>query len=266
MKSLIGWLVLVYVVAVAISLAVFMVPSVHAGFGNALRSVTGIFDDRPVETVLIIGNSRAYYNDMPDMLGAMADSANLPVRYEVTIRAWAGATFEQNWNDAETRALLTQHWDHVILQAESAAHGDDAHRVSFQTNGAKLIVAAQATKSPVAVIVNWVYTASFFAEAPAGSRGLYLARIQEDYLALAQKTGVKLINTAVVWEDVLSRDPKLPLYHDTNHPSVYGSYLSALMIYGFMSGKDVGEVTYVPGGVEETVGAVIKDAARRHYH
>nr|WP_298683836.1 SGNH/GDSL hydrolase family protein [uncultured Dongia sp.] len=258
--------ILIYVVAVAISLAVFMVPSVHAAFEKAFLSVTGMFDGRPVETVLVIGNSRAYYNDMPDMLDEMADSANLPVRYDVTVRAWAGATFEQNWNDAETRQLLTQHWDHVILQAESAAHGDDTRRVSFQTNGAKLIAAAQATKSPVAVIVNWVYAAPFFADAPAGSRALYLARIQEDYRTLAQKTGVDLINTAIVWEDVLSRDPKMPLYHDTNHPSIHGSYLSALMIYGFLSATDVGSVAYVPGSVDDVAAVVIKDAVRRHYH
>jgi hypothetical protein len=50
---------------------------------------------------------------------------------------------------------------------------------------------------------------------------------------------------------VHARAPGLPLYEDGNHPTVYGSYLSALMIYGFISETGVRTVAYRPDGVDE---------------
>ncbi len=57
----------------------------------------------------------------------------------------------------------------------------------------------------------------------------------------------------------------MPLYEDGNHPTVYGSYLSALMIYGFISGGDVTQVTYRPAGVDEVSAQEIRRIVASHY-
>lgn len=254
-------------VAAIMIVAGFGIPTVNLALKHSLRYVIDCFDSRPFSTILIVGNSRTYYNQMPDMVREMADSAQSPVRYAITSYARPGATFESNWNDADVQDLLSQPWNLVVLQAESAAQYDDVMRKSFDTYGVKLANAARAQKSAVAFIVNWAYADSFFASTPSGTRNFLINRIQQDYRALSSETGAKLIDTETVWEDVLSKDRMFPLYMegDINHPSVLGSYLSALMIYGFVSGKDVAAVTYLPEGVDAKSAQVIKDAAGKLY-
>jgi hypothetical protein len=72
------------------------------------------------------------------------------------IVAWGGASFETNRVDADVQRLLRQHWDHVILQAESRAQANAANNAKFETCGEKLIAAARATRSPAVLIVTGV--------------------------------------------------------------------------------------------------------------
>ena len=60
------------------------------------------FDTRPVHAVLIIGNSRTYYHDMPSMLRRMADSDHARERYDIVMRAVPGGTLEWSWKDSAT--------------------------------------------------------------------------------------------------------------------------------------------------------------------
>lgn len=253
----------------ALGVAVYLVPTTNHAFGRAFDLVIDLFDTRPVVSVLMLGNSRTYYNYMPEMVRAMADSAHAPVRYDITTAAWGGATFEELWDDKHVQELLGQHWDHVVLQAESGAHLNNEVRRNFEAFSAKLIGVAS-KKSPVALIVSWAYSEAYFAnELKAGAsarqaRAWYVAEVQNGYRALAGRMRAELINTGAVWEALLARDASIPLYQDGNHPSVYGSYLSALMIYAFISEKDVDAVTYVPDGLDETTVAKIKAYTRRY--
>src|SRR5687768_14621208 len=52
------------------------------------------FDDRPARTILFLGHSRVYYNDMPDFVRGLADSANVPQKYQITMRALPGASLK----------------------------------------------------------------------------------------------------------------------------------------------------------------------------
>src|SRR3954468_6108386 len=69
------------------------------------------FDHRPARAILILGNSRTFYHDMPNMVRAMADSAHDPQKLEITLDAPSGGSFEILWNDSATQGLLKQRWD-----------------------------------------------------------------------------------------------------------------------------------------------------------
>ena len=234
--------------------------AVHLG-----RQGLDLFDARPSQSVLIIGNSRTYFHDMPDMVRAIADSAHAPVRYAITPKAWAGASFEQAWNSADVRRLLTRHWDHVVLQSESWAAGTPDNEAGFFTYGQELLSAANASRSPAAVIVNWGYGEELFHGTAPHPRADFIDRTEADTRRLAGDEGAGTIDTSAVWEDVRASDPQMPLYEDGNHPTVYGSYLSALMIYGFVSGADVTQVTWRPAGVDEASAREIRRIVAAHY-
>lgn len=219
--------------------------------------IAGRFDPRPTKTILLIGNSRTYYNDLPDMVRRMADSAHSPARLSITMLAWGGASFEENWNDEGVRTALGRHWDAVILQAESRAIYGDKNRASFSTYGRKLIAAAQQSGSPAAVIVNWGYGESLYS-GPLRARDEDIGMIEQLTRALANQTDARIIDTCSVWERIHVAHPDLQLYEDGNHPTVAGSYISALMIYRFLSDDGVEKISYLPGGLDAQSADAIK--------
>jgi lysophospholipase L1-like esterase len=223
--------------------------------------IAGWFDPRPVKTVLLIGNSRTFYNDLPGMVRRIADSAHSPVRLSITMLAWGGASFEENWNDEGVRAALQKHWDAVILQAESRAIASEENRASFSTYGRKLIAAGRQGGSPVAVIVNWAYGESIYSDAPPGTRDDAIGTVEQITRGLADQADARVIDTCAVWERIHAAHPRLPLYEDGNHPTVAGSYISALMIYRFLSGGSVERATYLPDGVDAQAAEPIKRIA-----
>jgi hypothetical protein len=250
----------------AVVLVGVAVPGVRQPVVHAAQGVLDRFDKRPPKTVLILGNSRIYYHDMPDMVRAIADSAGAPALYAITTRAIGSGTLEDLWNDAAAQRLLRERWDAVILQAESAAQIDEASNEKFESYGEKLIAAAGANGSPVAVIVNWAYDSALYTGPYQANRPRHIGAIQASHRVLARRTGARLINTGEVWEEVRATDAGPPLYEpDGNHPSVGGSYLSALMIYGFLSGGDVRTATYRPYGLDEKAAQAMRRLVARHY-
>ena len=85
----------------------------------------GWLDRRPVQRLLFLGHSLTYYNDIPAMVAKMADSADSPIRYEITMSAFPNAGLDNHWNNRRTRELLAQGgWDRVIAQPERIYESD----------------------------------------------------------------------------------------------------------------------------------------------
>jgi hypothetical protein len=225
---------------------------------DPVSAVADRFDKRPARPMLFIGNSRMFYNDMPAMLRKMADSARAQERFDIVMRALPAGTLQLSWNDAETRRLLKRPWHDVVVQAESNAQGSEQSAAEFFDYGERLIREAQTTGGTPTVIVNWVYGEKLFEGRGAGMCAWYYGRIQSDYARLSSMTGARLVNVAQVWERVHAAAPQLPLYQDGNHPTLQGSYLSALTLYGHLSGTDGSGVTYVPNGMSAAEAALIR--------
>ena len=247
---------LVAVAGALVAALYFVLPA--GTFPDPLLAVHDRFDKRPVRPMLFIGNSRTYYNDMPAMLRKMADSARANERFDIVMRALPAGTLQLSWNDPETRRLLKQPWHDVIVQAESNAQGSEQRTTEFFDYGERLIREAQTTGGTPAVIVNWVYGENLFEGRGAGMRAWYYGRIQSDYARLSSRTGARLVNVAQVWERVHDAAPELPLYQDGNHPTLQGSYLSALTLYAHLSGTNGSDVTYVPNGMSAADAAIIR--------
>lgn len=222
------------------------------------------FDRRPTRMILILGNSRTFYHDMPDMIRAMADSAHEPQKLEITLDAPAGGSFEILWNDAGTQGLLKRRWDDVVLQGESRGQSSEDLARSFQTYGAKLVDAVKPTNGPPRLVVNWPYSSSLWSDGdPDGSeRAEFTREIETSTATLGERTGARLVDVARLWGAVERDDPGIVLTEDGNHPTLAGSYLFALALYGNLTGHDLGAVTYVPAGLDPAAGEKLRDEAR----
>jgi hypothetical protein len=206
----------------------------------------------------MIGNSRTYYHAMPSMLRRMADSDHATERYNIVAHAVPAGTLEWSWKDPATQQLLKEPWREVIIQAESNAQSRDDNEQRVFDYGKRLVAEVENNDAKPVVIVNWVYGEELFDPNAPGMRSWLFDKIQRDYAYLSRETGAQLVNVGRVWESVRAASPDLPLYEDGNHPTVQGSYLSALMLYTYLSGRDGSEVTYVPADMSVEQAAAIK--------
>jgi hypothetical protein len=80
---------------------------------------------------------------------------------------------------------------------------------------------------------------------------------------LAKELGATPIPVGPFWMSVLTQYPTYPLYHeDGSHPSPAGSYLTALVFYRYLSGRNPDKVTYAPEGVPAEPAQYLRNAVR----
>lgn len=248
-------------------------PPFNSWPGKGKAFLEDLFDGRPQQTALFLGNSRTYYHDMPQMVRLIADSAGYAEKLEITMEAKPSISLATHLENPKTRALIAQRWDHVVLQVLSS------EQYSAETAGqawevaANLIRDIKANGARPAMFVTWRYTdrCSDNAGMPPTAAGLSPAgyvnmhvNIQQQHARLAALTGVDLVNVGLVWEALLAQPITFSLYDDCNHPSVHGSYLAALMFYAYFSGQDVTDVTYRPDGISPEDAAMLRAAVSRY--
>jgi hypothetical protein len=199
---------------------------------------------------------------MPDTVRELADSANVPEKYQITMRALPGASLEILWKDAKVQRLLeNEHWDDVIIQGETRAHVNETNLASFKEYGERLIGKAKQSGVRTALIVNWNYGPQVFREPTAEVIEAYDRAIQGDHQALADRTGTGLVNSGMAWRIVSSAEPSIPLDKgDGVHPSLQGSYLSALTVFACLTGTDDFAATYTPSGLGQDEAVRIRKA------
>ena len=190
---------------------------------------------------------------MPTMVQLIADSARYGDKLHVEIHAPNGVGLSGHWNSSRVHSLLSQNWDHVVLQAQSSEQIDRPNWGKWLRPAEDMIAEATQSNASPAMFVTWRYAEQCTEDMnwnATASAAMHVA-IQQQHAWLAQATGVDLVNVGLVWEEVLQQQADFSLYADCNHPSVYGSYLSALMFYGQMLKGDVAAVTYKPHGVQQ---------------
>jgi hypothetical protein len=223
-----------------------------------------LFDDRPARSILIVGNSRTFYNDMPDMLRKVADSAGSPTKFQVESSAYPAATFKTHWEKDRSRKLLAEGWDDVILQPESGANACRICNETFLEYGPKLAATARLSSGRARLVVGWpydskVYDEEYYAESGFG-RSDHLQLIREMHAKLASDANLGRINVAGPWEKVRLTNPSIKLTTDGNHPTVAGTYLYALAVYAHLSNGPVNHVEFVPDGMTAEDARAIREA------
>ena len=229
-----------------------------------IQRTVDLFDSRPARSILIVGNSRTFYNDMPSMLREIADSAGNPSKFQVESSAYPAATFKTHWNKKRTRQLLADGWDDVILQPESGAQTWQQGNDEFHEFGPKLADEARLSEGRPRLVVGWPYDASAYQEPAyieAGfGRSEHLELLRENHAKLAFTANLDRINVAGPWERVRLSNPSIQLTSDGNHPTVAGTYLYALAVYAQLTNTAVAGVTYVPDGLPINDAKALREA------
>lgn len=227
-----------------------------------MRAATDMVDDRPAKRVLFIGNSRTFYNDMPDMIREIADESGAPYKLQIVEHLLPGARLRDHWTNKRLRSLITaERWDEIIIQAQSGAHIDGERRY-FHDYGARLVREAKANADNVRLFVTWTYDD---AQYPKAMRDAYHRRIQSDHKSLAAKTSVTMTNVGDIWETYRTSSFDFALTSDGNHPTAQGSYIAALALYSDLEGRPLDPVAYRPDAVSAEQAVRIQERIAFHW-
>lgn len=196
--------------------------------GCSLSSPT----DLPVQVVgtgshlLWVGNSYLYYNDIPEMMQTLADSAQ-GERVAIAVVAMPNFALVDHRNSGVAGAAITNGgWKWVILQQGPS---------SVEANRDTLRAMTQLFSAD---IKKGGGTPALFSAWPTSDRLQDFDRAIESYSLAASDVSGILLPVAAAWKLAMQRDAALKLYDDGLHPSLDGAYLSALVVYSRLLGRD----------------------------
>jgi hypothetical protein len=182
-------------------------------------------------SILFVGNSLTYTNDLPSLVAQVARAAQDSV--EVGMAAGGNLAVIDHTNGATDAVARIDggDWAFVVLQQGPTPAG--ICRDTLIIAAMRLAPHVQTTGGRIALFLPW---------ARQGSPGL-LAPAAESGTLAARAVGGVAVPVGLAWKLALEADPTLPLYApDGYHPAPAGSLLAALTIYDRVFGRDVREI------------------------
>ena len=179
-------------------------------------------------SILFIGNSLTYYNDLPAMVEHLAEAAGDSVRVGMAAQGNT-AVIDHTVPGSEALARIDQdRWTHVLLQQGPTPAG--ICRDTLVIAAMRLAPRIRAAGGRPALFLPWARVASPQSLGPAA----------ESATAAARAVGGVVVPIGVAWKEALEEDPDLPLYGpDGYHPAPAGTLLAALTVYDRLAGRDV---------------------------
>ncbi|MBR2615374.1 MAG: SGNH/GDSL hydrolase family protein [Clostridia bacterium] len=203
-----------------------------------------------VYSVLFIGNSYTYYNDMPTALfQQMARSAG--VRLTVDEITKGGHTLEKHASPSDTygakviRALSGEkQYDFVILQEQSVR---PASEPALFYKAVRTLVARIREHGAIPILYStWGRkTGSDTLTGRNWTNESMTWRLAASYQAIGDELGIPVAHAGLAFFDLFGSDSPLELYStDKSHPSYNGSYLAAATLVETVFDIDPETLTY----------------------
>ena len=224
------------------------------GFGFAQDSVS----------VLFIGNSYTYVNDLPSVFSQLTTS--LGDEATVDSKTNGGFTFQNQLSDPVTMTKIhAKPWDYVVLQGQSQEPSFPFDQVNTQT------------LPPAVSLADSVYANGFCSQAmyfmtwgrQVGDpqwdsiNTFYKMnnRLRNAYVRIADSANASVAPVGVAWKYIIDNHPTINLYSpDGSHPSLAGTYLSACTFYASVYRKNSSGAPYT-AGLDPTVAGYLQNAA-----
>jgi hypothetical protein len=200
--------------------------------GLAACSAAAATDDPVARSVLFVGNSLTYTNDLPGMVARVALAADDSV--SVGMAAGPNLAVIDHTNGATDAVARIDggNWGFVLLQQGPTPAGICRDTLVIAT----LRFAPHVRGAGGRVVLFLPWTAR-------GSTGTLAAAAAESATLAARAAGGVTVPVGLAWQLALESDPALPLYGpDGYHPAPAGTLLAALTIYDRVFGRDVREI------------------------
>jgi hypothetical protein len=178
-----------------------------------LHTETRAPHDRALISVLFLGNSLTYFNEMPRMTARIGARENPPLFVDAV--TMSGADLEGLWFRTDAlRRIWQSHWDYVIIQERGGSGAHDQGDLFHKYLGRFAYEARKSGATPL-LFMTWYER--------------YPAEQEKFMRAAARRANVGVLPVAVAWKDDFNWDGV--------HPNVAGSYLIACTVYSLIYNK-----------------------------
>ena len=172
-------------------------------------------------SVLFIGNSFTYVNDLPGMVEKLSRSPSSPAVIRTQAVTYPGAWLLVHWRQGRAiEHIRKRKWDFVVLQEQSALPIED--RAAMYEYARRFDDEIRKTGARTVLFLTWAYR-----DRPEMQAGLDRA-----YFDLAKQIHARVAPVGPAWKIALDDHPALSLHaEDGSHPNVLGTYLAACVFY-----------------------------------
>jgi hypothetical protein len=215
-------------------------------------------------SVLFIGNSYTYSNDLPGVLANLTQSTGDFIT--VDSKTNGGFTFQSHTNDPLTFSKINQaEWDFVVLQGQS----QEPCFPTQQVNTSTLPYALQLTDSvyqnhacaQVMYFMTWGRQNGDPQWDSINTFDKMNKRLRDAYIRIADSSQASLAAVGSAWKYVRDNYPSINLYaSDGSHPSLAGTYLSACIFYSSLFRKSSIGAPY-SAGLDASIASILQQVA-----
>lgn len=182
-------------------------------------------------SVLFVGNSLTYANDLPGTVTTVAEALGFDVAVAMT--AFPDFALEDHWNQGVGEAIRQLGADVVVMQQGPSSLPQNQLHLATWTDS--LAMAVRASGGEPALLMVW----------PSLARSFAFDDVRDSYRNAAQAAGATFIPAGEALRALHRDAPELtPFGGDGFHPSVRGTVLAAYVVVGTLLGA---EVSGLPG-------------------
>lgn len=213
-----------------------------------------------IKSALFLGNSYTYVNNLPAMIGSLANSMGNEFVHTSSTQGGAPLVYHSSRPDAPMK-IDNESYDYLILQEQSTrlAASENGftkyfhlsyYAADFLDHRSKLADTCHKTL----LYQTWGRKEGHSIYQPSGYYGSNYEEMQNNlstaYSQLAELIDAEIAPVGEVWRKSLALHPEIELYSaDGSHPSVAGTYLAACTFYTAIFQEELNNA-WKPNGVK----------------
>lgn len=226
--------------------------------------------------ILFIGNSYTkrnnnnFPNDVPFHLSQIANDLGDTINYDYSTPG--GASFYGHSTNSETLEKINDsNWDYVVLQEQSQKPSRPPEIVEsiVYPYAEELINQILQNNSCTNTIFYMTWGRKDGDEEYCNSYPIVCtfegmqSRLRESYLEMSEMFSSSISPVGISWKNSMELNNNIDLYiFDNSHPSIYGSYLSALTFYCSIFKKPVVGCSYFPNKISQSEATFLQEIAQ----
>jgi len=212
----------------ALGAALAIVAAVSAGCAASLPDCAP--GSAGCTSILFLGNSYTYVNDLPSTFDQLAASGGHPLHTQMV--ANGGETLMQHAASTDSNdAIASLSWNFVVLQEQSETPATDYGRQEMATGAHALAVKAQGVGARTLLFMTPAHRDG----SPDAGMPTYQSMqwaIDEGYVQVGRRLDLAIVPAGYAWFMLHQQHPEIVLWQDDgSHPTVAGTYLEACVFY-----------------------------------